>query len=233
MTRGLGWHQPVPRPRRSLISGRMSSPRSEPTPRRSRPVGWRLVKAALVALVLLWLLSLLMVIVYERRDTKRPAHAIVVLGAAQYDGKPSPVLRARVDHAVQLWRQGLAPVLVMTGGRGEGDTTSEAAVERRYAISKGVPPKAILTEGRSRSTSETLRNVASMLTRDRREVILVSDPFHMFRLAILARRYGLEPRTSPTRTSPISRNRVEFWRYTLHESWKAPVAFFFEFTDRR
>lgn len=191
------------------------------------------MKAALVALVLLWLLSLLMVIVYERRDTKRPAHAIVVLGAAQYDGKPSPVLRARVDHAVQLWRQGLAPVLVMTGGRGEGDTTSEAAVERRYAISKGVPPKAILTEGRSRSTSETLRNVASMLTRDRREVILVSDPFHMFRLAILARRYGLEPRTSPTRTSPISRNRVEFWRYTLHESWKAPVAFFFEFTDRR
>ena len=211
----------------------MSSPRSEPTPRRSRPVGWRLVKAAFATLVLLWLLSLLMVIVYERRDTKRPAHAIVVLGAAQYDGKPSPVLRARVDHAIQLWRQGLAPVLVMTGGRGEGDTTTEAAVERRYAISKGVPAKAILTEGRSRSTSETLRNVAAMMTKDRREVILVSDPFHMFRLAILARRYGLEPRTSPTRTSPISRNRGEFWRYTLHESWKAPVAFFFEFTDRR
>lgn len=233
MTRGLGWHQPVSRPRRSLISGRMSSPRSEPTPRRSRPVGWRLVKAACATLVLLWLLSLLMVIVYERRDTKRPAHAIVVLGAAQYDGKPSPVLRARVDHAIQLWRQGLAPVLVMTGGRGEGDTTTEAAVERRYAISKGVPAKAILTEGKSRSTSETLRNVAAMMTKDRREVILVSDPFHMFRLAILARRYGLEPRTSPTRTSPISRNRGEFWRYTLHESWKAPVAFFFEFTDRR
>lgn len=191
------------------------------------------MKAAFATLVLLWLLSLLMVIVYERRDTKRPAHAIVVLGAAQYDGRPSPVLRARVDHAVQLWRQGLAPVLVMTGGRGEGDTTTEAAVERRYAISKGVPARAILTEARSRSTSETLRNVATMMTKDRREVILVSDPFHMFRLAILARRYGLEPRTSPTRTSPISRNRGEFWRYTLHESWKAPVAFFFEFADRR
>jgi uncharacterized SAM-binding protein YcdF (DUF218 family) len=206
---------------------------SEPTPRRSRPVGWRLVKTAVAALFAVWLLSLLMVIVYERRDTKRPAHAIVVLGAAQYDGKPSPVLKARVDHAVQLWRQGLAPVLVMTGGRGEGDTTSEAAVERRYAMSKGVPARAILTEGASRSTSETLRNVAAMMTRDRREVILVSDPFHMFRLAILARRYGLRPRTSPTRTSPISANRGEFWRYTLHESWKAPVAFLFEFTDRR
>lgn len=180
-----------------------------------------------------WLLSLVMVVVYERRDTQRPAHAIVVLGAAQYDGRPSPVLKARVDHAVHLWRQGLAPILVMTGGRGEGDTTSEAAVERRYAMSKGVPGKAIMTEGASRSTSETLRNVAAMMTRDRREVILVSDPFHMFRLAILARRYGLRPRTSPTRTSPISANRGEFLRYTLHESWKAPVAFFFEFTDRR
>lgn len=232
MTRGLGWHQPVRRPRRSLISGRMSRS-SEPTPRKSRPVGWRLVKTAVAAVFAVWLLSLLMVVVYERRDTKRPAHAIVVLGAAQYDGKPSPVLRARVDHAVQLWRQGLAPILVMTGGRGEGDTTSEAAVERRYAISKGVPPRAIMMEGASRSTSETLRNVAAMMTRDRREVILVSDPFHMFRLAILARRYGLRPRTSPTRTSPISANRGEFWRYTLHESWKAPVAFFFEFTGRR
>lgn len=232
MTRGLGWHQPVPRPRRSLFSGRMSRS-SGPTPRKSRPIGWRLVTAAVATVFGLWLLSLLMVVVYERRDTKRPAHAIVVLGAAQYDGKPSPVLKARVDHAVQLWRQGLAPIVVMTGGRGEGDTTSEAAVERRYAISKGVPPSAILVEGASRSTSETLRNVASMLTADRREVILVSDPFHMFRLALLARRYGLRPRTSPTRTSPISANRGEFWRYTLHESWKAPVAFFFDLSDRQ
>ena len=206
---------------------------SEPAPRRSRPVGWRLVKASVATLFLLWLTSLAMVILYERRDTKRPAHAIVVLGAAQYDGKPSPVLKARVDHAVQLWRRGLAPILVMTGGRGEGDTTSEAAVERRYAMSKGVPASAILTEGASRSTSESLRNVAAMMRSDRREVILVSDPFHMFRLAILARRYGLRPSTSPTRTSPISANRGEFWRYTLHESWKAPVAFFFEFTDRQ
>ncbi len=231
MTQGLHWHQPVPRPRRSLISVRMQS--GEPTRRDSRPLGWRLAKTAVLLLFGAWLTSFLLVMLYERRDTKRPAHAIVVLGAAQYDGKPSPVLRARVDHAVQLWRQGLAPVLVMTGGRGAGDTTSEAAVERRYAMSKGVPSKAILMEPESRSTSESLRNVATMMTQDRREVILVSDPFHMFRLSILARRFGLKPRTSPTRTSPISANRAESWRYTFHESWKAPVAFFFEFSDRR
>ena len=72
-----------------------------------------------------------------------------------------------------------------------------------------------------------------MLPEDAREVILVSDPFHMLRLSILARRFGLRPRTSPTPTSPITANRTEFWRYTLQESWKAPVAFFFEFTDGR
>lgn len=203
----------------------------ERTRRSSLALGWRLARAAGLLAFAVWAVFLVLVIVYERRDSKRPAHAIVVMGAAQYDGRPSPVLRARVDHAIQLWRQGLAPVLVMTGGRGVGDTTTEAAVERRYAMSKGVPSSAILVEAESRSTSESLRNVASMMTPSRREVILVSDPFHMLRLAILARRFGLEPRTSPTRTSPISANRAEFWRYTLHESWKAPVAFFFEFSN--
>jgi uncharacterized SAM-binding protein YcdF (DUF218 family) len=96
-----------------------------------------------------------------------------------------------------------------------------------------VPDSAILLEPESRSTSESLRNVAAMIKQESREVILVSDPFHMLRLSILARRFGLRPRTSPTRTSPISANRAEFWRYTLHESWKVPIAFFFEFSDHR
>lgn len=205
----------------------------EPTRRTSASLGWRLARTAVLVLMALWLLSLVLVIVWERVDTRRPAHAIVVLGAAQYDGKPSPVLRARVDHAIQLWRRGLAPKLIVTGGRGPGDTTTEAAVERRYAIANGVPSSAILVEAESRSTSESLRNVSAMLRPNAREVILVSDPFHMLRLSILARRFGLRPRTSPTRTSPISANRVEFWRYTLHESWKVPVAFFFEFHERR
>lgn len=196
----------------------------------SHSLGWRLAQGAVLAVAGVWIFSLALVIVWEQIDTRRPAHAIVVLGAAQWDGKPSPVLRARVDHAVDLWRRGLAPILVMTGGRGPGDTTTEAAVERRYAMSKGVPGSAIRLEPASRSTSESLRNVAAMMGQDAREVILVSDPFHMLRLSILARRFGLRPRTSPTRTSPISANRSAYWRYTLQESVKAPVAFFFEFT---
>lgn len=206
---------------------------TSPAPRASTSLGRRLAQTIVLAVAGAWLVSLGLVVLYERLDSGKPAHAIIVLGAAQYDGKPSPVLRARVDHAIQLWRRGLAPLLVVTGGRGEGDTTTEAAVERRYALAHGVPDSAILLEPESRSTSESLRNVSAMLTESRRDVILVSDPFHMLRLSIVARRFGLRPRTSPTRTSPISANRGEFWRYTLHESWKAPVAFFFEFSDRR
>lgn len=205
----------------------------EPTRRSSVSLGWRLALTSILVVASVWLLSLALVIAWERLDTRKPAHAIVVLGAAQWDGKPSPVLRARVDHAIQLWRRGLAPLLIVTGGRGPGDTTTEAAVERRYAMSHGVPASAIRVEAESRSTSESLRNVAAMLNEGAREVILVSDPFHMLRLSILARRFGLRPHSSPTRTSPISANRAEFWRYTLHESWKVPVAFFFEFSDGR
>jgi uncharacterized SAM-binding protein YcdF (DUF218 family) len=205
----------------------------EPTPRTSASLGWRLAQAAVLVMVTVWLLSLALVIVWEQLDTRRPAQAIVVLGAAQYDGRPSPVLRARVDHAIQLWRRGLAPRLIVTGGSGTGDTTTEAAVERRYAIAHGIPGSAIMQEPESRSTSESLRNVAAMMGENSREVILVSDPFHMLRLSILARRFGLRPRSSPTRTSPISANRALYWRYTLQESWKVPVAFFFEFSDKR
>lgn len=206
---------------------------AEVSARKSARIGWRLTKTSLTLAVGLWLVSLALVLAWQRRDARRPAHAIVVLGAAQWDGRPSPVLRARVDHAIQLWRRGLAPILIMTGGQAPGDTTSEAAVERRYAMRQGVPGSAIRVEARSRTTSETLRNVATMLDSTSRDVILVSDPFHMLRLSIVARRFGLRPQTSPTRTSPISANRGAAWRYTLQESWKAPAAFFFEFYERR
>src|SRR5437660_1710075 len=91
-----------------------------------------LTRAVVLILILSWLMSLGAVMLWERRDDARAADAIVVLGAAQYDGRPSPVLKARLDHAVSLWDRHLAPRLVLTGGMGDGDTTSEAAVGRRY-----------------------------------------------------------------------------------------------------
>jgi uncharacterized SAM-binding protein YcdF (DUF218 family) len=193
--------------------------------RRWKRFGW----IAAVTLLGLWLVSLASVLVWERRDDARPAAAIVVLGAAQYVGRPSPVLRARLDHAIDLWHKGLAPRLVVTGGVGEGDTTSEAAVGRRYAQQHGVPDSAIIIEPHGRTTSESLGEVAALLRAEQqRNVILVSDPFHMLRLSILARRYGLAPLTSPTRTSPISTSVGESWKYALSESMKVPVAILFE-----
>lgn len=225
----------------STCSGSRSSPwltdrntvvPSDTRGRASTSLGRRLALTTFATLVVGWLCSLALVVLFEHLDTRQPSEAIVILGAAQYDGHPSPVLRARVDHALELWRAGLAPRVIMTGGRGTGDTTTEAAVERRYALSHGVPDSVILMEQEGRSTSASLRHVAAMLGNRPSNVVLVSDPFHMFRLAILARRFGLRAHTSPTRTSPISANRAAFWHYTLQESWKAPAAFFFEFYGR-
>jgi uncharacterized SAM-binding protein YcdF (DUF218 family) len=185
---------------------------------------------AIVSVVLIaWVVSMMMVERAGRRDEAQEADAIVVLGAAQYVGRPSPVLRARVDHAVSLWKRGLAPTLILTGGTGVGDTTSEAAVARKYAMSRGVPDRAIVVEIKGRTTSESMRAVARIMDdREQHSVILVSDPFHMLRLSILARRFGLEPYTSPTRTSPITSNREEHWKYMVSESVKVPLAYIFE-----
>ena len=197
-----------------------------------RPRWKRLVLWVLAAVVGTWALSALAVLSWGARDEARPAAAIVVLGAAQYVGRPSPVLRARLDHAISLWRRGLAPRVILTGGTGAGDTTSEAAVGRRYAMRRGVPDSAIVLENRGRTTSESMRAVAGyMETRPSSKVILVSDPFHMLRLSILARRFGLTPYSSPTRTSPISRNVGEQGKYILSESMKVPTALLVEWRE--
>jgi uncharacterized SAM-binding protein YcdF (DUF218 family) len=189
----------------------------------------RILTIGTVTVFSLWLISAVAVLVWSSRDEARPAQAIVVLGAAQYAGKPSPVLRARLDHALDLWNRHLASLLILTGGTGSGDTTSEAAVGRKYAKKHGVPDSSILVENEGRTTSESMRAVAGMLeVRGLQSALLVSDPFHMLRLRILARRFGFTPYTSPTRTSPISPNREERWKYIFSESIKAPMAFLFE-----
>lgn len=189
----------------------------------------RILTIAVVATFAVWAISAAAVLIWSSRDEARPAQAIVVLGAAQYAGKPSPVLRARLDHALDLWNRRLASLLILTGGTGLGDTTSEAAVGRTYARKRGVPDSAILVESEGRTTSESMRAVAGMLeVRGLQSALLVSDPFHMLRLRILARRFGFTPYTSPTQTSPISPNREERWKYIFSESLKAPLAFFFE-----
>lgn len=186
----------------------------------------RFVVAASVILLLAWLGSFMAVWRAARHDAAEPADAIVVMGAAQYNGRPSPVLKARLDHAATLYRRGLAPLVVLTGGMRPGDTMSEAAVSRRYLLELGLPDSALVTEGTGASTEPSLRAAAAAVQqRSGTRVILVSDGFHLLRLTIVARRLGLLPFGSPAPDSPIrAKGRFEF-AYMLGESFKAPAAF--------
>jgi uncharacterized SAM-binding protein YcdF (DUF218 family) len=142
----------------------------------------------------------------------------VVLGAAQYDGRPSAVFAARLDHAVQLYLGGIAPYLVVTGGKLEGDRTTEAAVARAYALERGVPADHILMEDHGRSTLESLRAVAAILRQHSiPDAVFVSDRTHMLRVLRMAHDQGIVGYGSPTTTSPSDSNSNSRLAATLHE----------------
>jgi uncharacterized SAM-binding protein YcdF (DUF218 family) len=160
----------------------------------------------------------------SRRDDRRPAEAIVVLGAAHYLGRPSPVLRARLDHAAALFQQGLAPLIVVTGGMAAGDRVSEATVSRQYLVGLGVPADAVVVRPVGRNTRESVASAAEWLEDHHLDhVILVSDPFHMARLQAEARGHGLQVQVSPTRSSPISTRPREVLARIASEALKLPV----------
>ena len=152
------------------------------------------------------------------RDEQRPADAIVVMGAAQYDGRPSPLFAARLDHAIDLFHAGIATRLVVTGGKQEGDRTTEAASARAYAVSHGVPDDAILAEDNSRTTLQSIRGIATLMHDERlRTAVFVSDPSHMLRVLRMASDEGIEAYGSPTRTSPLERDPVRRVDAIVHE----------------
>jgi uncharacterized SAM-binding protein YcdF (DUF218 family) len=151
-------------------------------------------------------------------DEERPADAIVVMGAAQYDGRPSPVFASRLDHGVALFLSGDAPRLVLTGGKAAGDRTTEAAVGRAFAIERGVPADAITIEDQSRTTLESIRAVAALLKSDgATSAIFVSDRPHMLRVLRMASDAGMTAWGSPTRTSPIETDLAGRVDATVHE----------------
>jgi uncharacterized SAM-binding protein YcdF (DUF218 family) len=185
----------------------------------------RLVYAAAILLMAIWASFVIAIVDAGRQDQAAPADAIIVLGAAQYEGRPSPVLKARLDHAASLWNRGLAPRMIVTGGRGVGDTTSEAAVGRRYLAQRGIPADSISMDTEGLTTSQSMVAARQLLgTKSYPSVLIVSDPFHMLRLAILARRLHMIPLLSPTRTSPISTRPVQQLKYVMAESITAPYA---------
>src|SRR5262245_27855043 len=148
------------------------------------------------------------------------------MGAAQYDGRPSPVFAARLDHAIDLFHAGLARWFIVTGGKQEGDRTTEAASARAYAVGKGVPDDMILAEDQSRTTLQSLRGVASLMhTNDLTTAVFVSDPTHMLRVLRMASDVGIEGYGSPTRTSPRERDPLRAADAVVHELGALAVYF--------
>jgi vancomycin permeability regulator SanA len=170
-----------------------------------------------VMLGILSLVILALAILHQaRKDEATPADVIVVLGAAQWNGSPSTILKARLDHAYDLYVKGYAPMIVLTGGTGVGDNYSESEVGETYLQRRGVPESAMRTVG-GLTSLQSLQEAKASELRNGERIILVSDPFHMFRIQHMSEDLGLVAYTSPTRTSPIRPNTPTEYRYVARE----------------
>jgi uncharacterized SAM-binding protein YcdF (DUF218 family) len=192
----------------------------------------RLVLGA-VAVAVAVLIGYYVITVYQvwhaaRQDGARKSQAIIVLGAAQYNGKPSPVFEARLDHAADLYKAGIAPMIVVTGGKLPGDEFTEAGAGADYLHTRGIPDEAILRETTSRNSWESLRASARFLQdRGITRVVLVSDPFHSLRIRLIAEEIGFDAVTSPTETSPI--DGLAEWRRIFGEGLRVAAGRIFGF----
>ena len=191
----------------------------------------RALGGILLAVVLIgagWAAVVVAVAVHGARDQATGADAIVVLGAAQYNGRPSPVFRARLDHAATLYQRALAPVVLVTGGVGVRDTLNEANVGRDYLVRLGLPTEGVVPLA-GEDTYASLNEVKRWFDgRTSRRVLLVSDGFHMLRLQIIATRLGLVPFTSPAPGSPIHANVRRNTGYLFAEGFKVPFTWLFQ-----
>jgi uncharacterized SAM-binding protein YcdF (DUF218 family) len=153
-----------------------------------------------------------------QQDGRRQVDAIVVLGAAQYNGRPSPVLAARLDHAIELYKEGLAKYFITTGGKLQGDNFTEAQTGYRYAKARGVPASAILMEDTGRNTLESMEHVRAIFdAHGLHTALFVSDRSHMLRVLRLAQDQGIEAWSSPTDTSPDDINSNLVRNSMVHE----------------
>ena len=179
----------------------------------------RIVRVALVLVVaalVYWCVTFVQVYSASHRDEATEAQAIIVLGAAQYNGTPSPVFQTRLDHAKDLYDNGIAPMIVVTGGKIEGDQFTEATAGAVYLRSAGVPDDDILREVQGTNSWEELAAVARFLrARDVVDVVLVTDGYHALRVKAIADELGLHPHVSP---SPSGKSRTNELRSLVRET---------------
>lgn len=194
------------------------------TPRRGpgRRVGRWVVLLCLLAIVAS-LVGVLLVAFrvwwVAREDDRTRSDVIVVLGASQYDGTPSPVLQARLEHAKALYEDGVAPTIVTVGGKLAGDRFTEAAAGKAWLVAHGVPASDVVAVGEGSDTWTSLV-AADALMEDQGwgTAVLVTDPWHSFRSREMARHLGMQVTTSPTRTGPVVAERLTEERYVARET---------------
>jgi len=204
--------------------------RNSKTKRRTRVLRAMLVSVFFVfAAVLVWCRWVhAQIESYAHQDQAAPADAIGVLGAAEYDGRPSPVYRARLDHALELYHRGIAPLIITVGGPG-GDRYTEGSVGAGYLISRGVPEADIIAETQSRNTEESASRIAVIARANGlRRLVVVSDDTHMFRIHAICAANGLDVLTSPRARPPVEDRMLKaeriaheilsytLWRMHLH-----------------
>jgi uncharacterized SAM-binding protein YcdF (DUF218 family) len=172
----------------------------EPSQKRRRP---RRIVLGLLMLVIGWFgWTAYSIWHFGSQDFAQSADCAIVLGAAAYGAEPSPVFEERIKHAVELYRRGVVRKLVFTGGFGEGATHAESEVGAQYATGFGVPREAILTETRSRTTRQNLAEAKAVMdAAELNSAVIVSDPLHLKRAALMAEHIGIRAVTSPTPTS--------------------------------
>jgi uncharacterized SAM-binding protein YcdF (DUF218 family) len=167
----------------------------------------------------------------SRRDENHSADAIVVLGAAQYDGTPSPVFKARLDHAVYLYEQDFSDVVIVTGGKQKGDRFTEAEAGSNYLVDQGIPTEAIMQEEDGKSTLQSMRNVKELTEGgDIESLLLVSDPLHSERIKRIAHDLGFEESyASWASYQELNRSRMTKAKELVRE---VGAIFVYEFFDR-
>jgi uncharacterized SAM-binding protein YcdF (DUF218 family) len=195
----------------------LRAPRA-PLPRRGRWI-FRLVVGALLMAALVVGGTAFRVWQVARVDGRQPVDAVIVLGAAQYDGEPSSIFAFRLRHAETLYEEGLAPRIVTTGGGRVGDAYTEAEAGRRYLIERGVPAEDVIAVAEGSDTLGSLQAVADRAEQDGwQSALVVSDPWHSLRARTMARDSGLDAWTSPTRSGPVVQTRETQLRYIVRET---------------
>lgn len=179
----------------------------------------RVIGAALLASLLLVAATALAIWWTARQDSRPQSDAIVVLGSAQYNGVPSSIFEARLEHALSLYEAGVAPVIVTVGGKAAGDAFTEAEAGRDYLAAAGIPAEALLAVPEGVDTLESMRVVSTAFAeRGWSGAVLVTDPWHAMRAERMAEDAGLTAESSPTRQGPAVQTRVTQFRYILRET---------------